>query len=55
LQQEVQGSVTTHEKIPNPDETQQKWKDASANLDEGFARLEECTSKLEHLKTKYGL
>jgi hypothetical protein len=52
-QQEIQAAAASH--TGDRDQLADKWHQAGVDLDEGFARLEECRNKTAALKERFGL
>ncbi len=52
-QQEV--ARAAHDTGPYPDDLAAKWKSASSDLAEGYGFLEECRTKTEALRQRFGI
>ncbi len=53
LQKEVQDGA--RDSGPYPDDLAVKWKEASADLAEGYGLLEDCRARTQGLRERYGL
>jgi hypothetical protein len=54
LQHEVQVAPKDQGNKQN-DALAEKWKEASSDIDEGFARLDECRTKVAALRERFGI